>query len=95
MVCNTSVELVITAERIIAVVFHNAVTLPQLRQLIAAGWPITELPDGTLICSPRAVHDHAIKVGYDPGHPERSARRVPAPSATAKVPVAIKTPVRR
>jgi hypothetical protein len=70
------------------VVFHNAVTVPQLRRLVAAGWPITELP-------PRAVHDHAKQVGYDPSHPERSARRAPATPTAAKTAAAPKTPVRR
>ena len=77
MVCNTSEEIVITAERIAVVVF-TAMTAAQVRQLAKAGWPINELPGGELACVPKAVAEYAKRVGYDPSHPERSTRSAAA-----------------
>ena len=72
MTCNLSTEIVITAERIAQMVFHGAMDANQVRLLMKAGWPIYELPNGELACVPKTVAEHAKRVGYDPGHPERS-----------------------
>jgi hypothetical protein len=89
LVCNTSTEIVVTAERIAQLVFHGAVDANQVRQLVKQGWPIYESPNGELACVPKTVAEHARRVGYDPGHPERSTRPqvVRQPAQPVSVPV--------
>jgi hypothetical protein len=89
MTCNLSVEIVVTAERIAQMVFHGAMDANLVRLLMKAGWPIFELPNGELACVPKTVAEHAQRVGYDPGHPERSLRPASARPTKQPTPVLI------